>query len=103
MKKINLILFGIILLFILTFFTLWWHRENKILKQAILQQEQMLKQKDIQIQRLWNQLQVLQKDQISLEEKIKKLKEKQKQIIKPQTTEEIIKAFKELGYDAMVK
>jgi len=102
-KRIILIFLGLILIFSL-FFIVWYnHKENTILKQAILQQEQMLKQKDEQIQNLWNQLQALQKDQISLEEKIKNLKEKQKQIQKPQTTEEIIKAFKELGYDAVVK
>ena len=95
----------LLLVFILGLIYLLWHnyRENKILKQAIHQQEQMLKQKDEQIQNLQEQLQTLQKEQMELEKRIKILKEKEKQIPKPQTIEEIIKTFKELGYEAVVK
>lgn len=95
----------LLLVFIFGLIYLLWHNYggNKILKQTIHQQEQMLKQKDEQIQSLQNQLQTLKKEQMELERKIRILKEKQKQIPKPQTAEEIIKAFKELGYEAVVK
>jgi peptidoglycan hydrolase CwlO-like protein len=102
-KGIIFIFLGLILIFGLIFIAWYNHKENSILKQALQQQEQMIKQKNEQIQNLQRQLQILQKEQMDLEKKIKTLKEKQKQISKPQTTEEIIKAFKELGYDAVVK
>jgi FtsZ-interacting cell division protein ZipA len=102
-KKISLLLLGLILIFGLIFFI--WHnrKENAILKQALQQQEQMIKQKDEQIQLLQEQLEALQKEQIIKEKKIVMLKKQREQIQKPKTAEEIIKEFKELGYDACIK
>jgi hypothetical protein len=79
------------------------HKENVILRQALQQQEQMIKQKEEQIQQLQEQLESLQKEQVLREKKIIILKQRKEQIQRPKTNEEVIKEFKELGYDAVVK
>jgi ABC-type dipeptide/oligopeptide/nickel transport system permease component len=103
MKRLIFIFLGLILLFVLIFFI--WHnsKENVILKQALQQQEQMIKQKEEQIQRLQEQLEALQKEQVLRERRIVILKKQKEQIQKPKSVEEILKAFKELGYDAVIK
>lgn len=102
-KKIGLFLLGLILLIGLIFLVWRGHKENAILKQALQQQEQMIKQKEEQIQQLQEQLEVLLKEQVIREKRITTLKKQREQKHKPKSVEEIIKAFKELGYDAVVK
>jgi predicted PurR-regulated permease PerM len=102
-RRVIFILFGLILMVVFIFIIWRGYRENAILKQALQQQEQMIKQKEEQIQQLQEQLEVLQKEQILREKKIITLKKQKEQIQKPKTAEEVIKAFKELGYDAVVK
>ena len=102
-RRIIFISLGLILIFGLIFFIWNKHKENAILRQAIQQQEQMIKQKEEQIQRLQEQLEVLQKEQVLRERKITTLKKQREQIHKPKTADEILKAFKELGYDAVIK
>jgi len=102
-RQIIFILLGLILIFGLIFFIWHNHKENIILKQALQQQEQMIKQKDEQIQQLQEQLEALQKEQVIREKKIVMLKKQREQIQKPKTTEETIKEFKEMGYDAYIK
>ena len=103
MKKIIFIFLGLILLFSLIFFIWHKHKENTILKQAIQQQEQMIKQREEQIQRLREQLESLQKEQVLRERRIVVLKKKREQIQKPQSIDELVKEFKNLGYDASIK
>jgi len=69
-------------------------KQETIFTQTIKQQEQMIKQKEEQIQQLQEQLEILRKEQVIREKRITTL---------PTTAEEVIKAFKELGYDAVVK
>jgi predicted PurR-regulated permease PerM len=102
-RRILLIFLGLILIFGLIFIVWHKHKDNIILKQAIQQQEQMIKQKDKQIQQLQTQLETLQKEQVIREKKIMMLKKQREQIQKPKTAEEIIKEFKELGYNAYIK
>jgi len=78
-------------------------KQEIIFTQAIKQQEQMIKQKDEQIQRLQEQLEALQKEQVIREKRIVVLKKQRMQIQKPKTADEVIKEFKELGYDASVR
>jgi len=103
MKRVIFIFFGLILFFGLIF--LIWHnyKENTILKQALQQQEQMIKQKEEQIQQLQDKLESLRKEQVLREKRIIILKQKREQIQKPGSAEEVIRAFKELGYDAIIK
>ena len=89
-------------MFSLIFFIWHNHKENIILRQALQQQEQMIKQREEKIQQLQELLESLQKEQILRERKIVVLKKQRMQIKRPQTAEDIIKAFKELGYDARV-
>ncbi len=103
LKKILFIFLGLILLFSLIFLVWRGYKENAILKQALQQQEQMIKQKEEQIQRLQEQLKSLQKEQVLREKRIVILKKKREQIQKPKTADELIKEFKELGYDAVVR
>lgn len=78
-------------------------KQETVFTQAIKQQEQMIKQKEEQIQQLQEQLEVLLKEQVIREKRITTLKKQREQKHKPKSVEEIIKAFKELGYDAVVK
>jgi len=102
-KKISLFLLGFILIFGLIFVFWLNHKENTILKQALQQQEQMIKQKEEQIQQLQEQLDNLQKEQVLREKRITILKQKRGQIQKPKTADEVVRAFKELGYDVSIR
>ena len=102
-RRIIFISLGLILVFGLIFFIWNKHKENTILKQALQQQEQMIKQKEEQIQQLQEQLEALRKEQVLREKRLTVLRQKREQIQKPQTAEDLIKAFKELGYDAIIK
>jgi len=103
LKRIFFIFLGLILLFVLIFLVWRGYKENTILKQALQQQEQMIKQREEQIQQLQEQLEALQKEQVLRERRIVVLKNKREQIQKPKTADELIKEFKELGYDAVVR
>jgi len=102
-KKVSLFFLGLILIFGLIFIIWRGHRENTILKQALQQQKQMIKQKEEQIQQLQEQLESLQKEQVLREKRIVILKQKRGQIQKPRTIDELVKEFKDLGYDVVVK
>jgi predicted nucleic acid-binding Zn-ribbon protein len=102
-RRIIFISLGLILIFGLIFFIWNKHKENTILKRALQQQEQMIKQKEEQIQQLQDKLESLRKEQVLREKRIIILKQKREQIQKPGSAEEIIRAFKELGYDAIIK
>jgi len=78
-------------------------KQETIFTQAIKQQEQMIKQREEQIQRLQEQLEALQKEQVLRERRIVILKNKREQIQKPQSTDELVKEFKALGYEATVR
>ena len=95
---IVVILFGVIVGLIIH-----TRKQEVVFTQAIKQQEQMIKQKEEQIQQLQEQLEALQKEQMIREKRITTLKKQRKQIQKPKTAEEVIKTFKELGYDAVIK
>jgi len=102
-KRLIFISVGLMLLVGLVFLVWDSRKENTILKQALHQQEQMIKQREEQIQRLQERLDTLQKEQVLREKKIMMLKQRQEQIQKPRTTEEMVKEFKELGYEATVR
>jgi predicted PurR-regulated permease PerM len=78
-------------------------RQNQILNQAVKQYEEMIRQKETQIQRLQEQLEALQKEQVLRERKIIVLKKQKEQIQKPKTVEELVKEFKNLGYEVTAK
>jgi len=92
------ILFGVIIGLIIH-----TRKQETVFTQAIRQQEQMIKLKEEQIQQLQEQLESLQKEQVLREKKITTLKKQKEQIQKPKSAEEVIKEFKELGYDAVVR
>jgi TolA-binding protein len=77
-------------------------RQNQVLNQAVKQYEEMVRQREAQIQQLQEQLEALQREQVIREKKIMILKKQKEQIQIPKSTEELIKIFKELGYDARV-
>jgi len=77
--------------------------EREALKQVIQRQEAQLKEKELRIQELEAQLQELQKEQVLRERKIVELKKKRQEIKPPQTAGELVKRFKELGYEVYEK
>jgi len=102
-KRIIFILLGLILIFGLVFLFWYNHKENAVLRRALQQQEQMIKQKDEQIQQLQEQLGALQKEQMLREKKIVALKKQRIQIQKPQNVEEIVREFRNLGYEVQIR
>ena len=102
-KRIVLIL--IVLALMIGVILLIWnkHKENVILRQALQQQEQMIKQKDEQIQQLQERLESLRKEQVLRERKVIVLKKQRMQIQKPRNVEEIVREFKDLGYEAQIR
>jgi len=79
------------------------YKENVILKQVLRQQEQMIKQKEERIQQLQEQLESLRKEQVLRERKVIELKRQKTQIKKPRTIEEIVREFKDLGYEVQIR
>jgi len=77
--------------------------EKKALEQVIQRQEVQLKEKELRIQELEAQLQALQKEQVLRERKIVELKKKRQEIKPPRTAGELVKRFKELGYEVYEK
>jgi len=102
-KRLFWILLVAILFVIVLGLIIHMRKQETIFTQAIKQQEQMIRQKEEQIQQLQEQLESLQKEQVLREKRIVILKQKRGQIQKPKTADEVVKAFKELGYDAVVK
>jgi uncharacterized protein HemX len=93
----------VILLGIIVGLVMHVRKQETIFTQAIRQQEHMIKQKDEQIQQLQEQLEALQKEQVIREKRIVVLKKQRMHIQKPKTPDELVKEFKELGYDASVR
>jgi peptidoglycan hydrolase CwlO-like protein len=77
--------------------------EKKALEQVIQRQEAQLKEKEMKIQELEAQLQELQKEQVLQERKIAELKKRRQEIKPPQTAGEVVKRFRELGYEVYEK
>jgi predicted PurR-regulated permease PerM len=102
-KRLFWVLLVTVLFIIILGLIMYMKKQENIFTQAIKQQEQMIKQKEEQIQQLQEQLEALRKEQMIREKRITTLKKQREQIQKPKITEEVIKAFKELGYDAVVK
>jgi len=102
-KRIGFFFLGLILIFSLIYFIWYGHKVNKILKQALQQQEQMIKQKEEQIQQLQEQLESLRKEQVLRERKVIVLKKQRMQIQKPRNVEEMVREFKDLGYEVQIR
>jgi uncharacterized protein HemX len=104
MIKRGIFIFLVLILVFGLLFIIWnKHKENVVLKQALQQQEQMIKQKEAQIQQLQEQLESLRKEQVLREKKIVELKKQRMQIQKPKNVEEIVREFKDLGYEAQIR
>jgi len=102
-KRLFWILLVAILFVIVLGLIIHMRKQETIFTQAIKQQEQMIKQKEEQIQQLQEQLESLQKEQVIRERKIIVLKKQRMQIQKPRSIDELVKEFKDLGYDVVVK
>jgi len=102
-KRLFWILLVVILFIIVLGLIIHMRKQETIFTQAIKQQEQMIRQKEEQIQQLQEQLDALQKEQVIRERKIVVLRKQRMQIQKPRTIDELVKEFKDLGYDVVVK
>lgn len=63
----------------------------------------MIEKKQREIEALQSQIEALQKEQILREKRITAYKKQRAEIKAPVTNDELIKRFKELGYDARIK
>lgn len=81
-------------------------KENQVLKEALRQNEAMVKEKDEQIKILQEQLNILQREQMNFEAKILKLREQKKvrvREIEEMRDDEICIAFRKLGYNPVCR
>ncbi len=78
-------------------------RENKVLKESIKQLNQQLANKTQEVEQLQKQIFEKELELYEIEKRIKILKQKRENINIPKNKEEIVKEFKELGYNATIK
>jgi len=102
-KRLFWVLLVVILLIAVGGLVMHMKRQETIFRQAIKQQEQMIKQKEEQIQQLQEQLESLRKEQVLRERKVIVLKKQRMQIQKPRNVEEIVREFKDLGYEVQIR
>ena len=94
-----ILLFVVVLIFKLFSF----HRENKVLTESVRQYQKLIEQKEQEISALQSQIEALQKEQVLREKRIVVLKKQRAEIKAPATETELIKKFKELGYEASIR
>ncbi|MEM1660854.1 MAG: hypothetical protein QXR17_06930 [Candidatus Bathyarchaeia archaeon] len=81
-------------------------KENRVLKEALRQNEIMLKEKEEQIKILEEKLSILQKEQMNFESKILRLKEQKKvrvREIEEMGDDEVCVAFRKFGYNPICR
>lgn len=81
-------------------------KENRVLKEALRQNEVMVKEKEEQIKMLEEQLNVLQKEQMNFESRVLRLKEQKKVRVKEieeMRDDEVCVAFRKLGYNPVCR
>lgn len=81
-------------------------KENQVLKEALKQNEAMVKEKDEQIKILQEQLNILQREQMNFEAKVLKLREQKKvrvREIEEMRDDEVCIAFRKLGYNPICR
>jgi Tfp pilus assembly protein PilN len=87
---------------ILGSFLYFWrgvNAEREALKQVIKRQEEQLRERELRIQELEEQLKILQKEQVLREKRVVELKRKRQEVKMPQTADELVGRLKKLGYE----
>jgi len=102
-KRLFWVLLVVVLLIAVGALVMHMKRQETIFRQVIKQQEQMIKQKEEQIQQLQEQLESLRKEQVLRERKVIVLKKQRMQIQKPRNVEEMVREFKDLGYEVQIR
>lgn len=98
--------FIIVILVLLCIFILFsFLKENRILKQAINQYQNEIKLKDKQIKQVEEELEYYKKQEVLYVNRIKELQKKRTtvKIKENATSDEIVKAFNELGYRCIAR
>jgi len=95
---------GIVVLVVVVMsgFLYFWrgvNAEREALKQVIKRQEEQLRERELRIQELEEQLKILQKEQVLREKRVAELKRKRQEVKSPQTTDELVGRLKKLGYE----
>jgi TolA-binding protein len=75
--------------------------ERKALEQVIQRQEEQLRERELRIQELERQLEVLRKEQVLRERRIAELRKKRQEIKPPQHEDEVVERFRKLGYEGV--
>lgn len=98
-------IWALIFLFILVFVAvfLYFRQERSVLKTGVMQYQRMLEEKDKKIQELQSELELLKKEQVLMETRIKSYKKARSEIVAPKTDTELIERFKNLGYEVKIK
>jgi uncharacterized membrane protein YciS (DUF1049 family) len=77
--------------------------ERKALEQVIQRQEEQLREKELRIQELGRQLEVLRKEQVLRERRVIELRKRRGEVKPPQNEVELIERFRKLGYEVRVR
>jgi hypothetical protein len=73
--------------------------EKEALKQVIKRQEEQLRVRELRMQELERQLELLQKEQVLREKRVAELKKKRQEVKPPLTSDELVERLKKLGYE----
>jgi septal ring factor EnvC (AmiA/AmiB activator) len=99
------VLVGVILVVVVVGAFLYYRKEmnaeRKALEQVIQRQEEQLREKELRIQELERQLEVLRKEQVFRERRIVELRKKRQEIKPPVDGGEIVERFRKLGYEGV--
>jgi len=77
--------------------------ERKALEQVIQKYEEQLREKELRIQELGRQLEVLRKEQVLRERRVVELRKKRQEIEPPRAEAELVERFRKLGYEVRVR
>ena len=99
------ILIGLVLVVVIVGVFLYFGKEmnaeRKALQQVIQRQEEQLKEKELRVQELERQLEVLRKGQVLRERRIVELRKKRQEVKPPQDEDELVERFRKLGYEGV--
>jgi len=99
LKVVGIVVLVVVILGGFLYFWRGVNAEREALKQVIKRQEEQLKERELRIQELEEQLRILQKEQVLREKRVAELKRKRQEVKAPQTADELVERLKKLGYE----
>jgi hypothetical protein len=101
-KWLKVVGIGVLVVVIIGGLLYFWrgvNAEREALKQVIKRQEEQLRVRELRMQELERQLELLQKEQVLREKRVAELKRKRQEVKLPQTADELVERLRKLGYE----